>query len=224
MKAFIENSWCKFIFFNDRLCPINIVHFFRFILFSSVPRFRFSVSSRRISPSCAEIIRSVAYICGIYCHSVRTLHGAPTSPRRGLFATSSAIPGIVEGVYHCAAAIPCVPRRYPLSAFRAHIRTHIHIHTPHTYIHHTRIYHTTQPRARKHTYKDATFLLFVVATTEFVVAIYRRPTYIHTHVHTCPPPLFQPSTTVPGRSSKHRHHNGEYRVRIDFARTCREVD
>jgi len=130
------------------------------------------------------VIRSTAYICGIYCHSVLTLRGAPTSPRRGLFATSSAIPGIVEGVHHCAAAIPCAPRRYPLSVFE-HTQTHAHTCTG------------MQP----------IFLLFAVATTEFVVAVYRRPTYPHIHtqhththththtrMHTCPPPLFQPST------------------------------
>jgi len=126
------------------------------------------------------VIRSTAYICGIYCHSVRTLCGAPTSPRRGLFATSSAIPGIVEGVHHCAAAIPCAPRRYPLSVFE------------HTYT-----------DARIHVYSDATNLSPLRRSNHRVCGL-RLPsiddlpihTYTHTHtrVHTCPPPLFQPST------------------------------
>jgi hypothetical protein len=50
-----------------------------------------------------------------------------------LFATSSAVPGIVEGV-HCAAAIPvCAPRCYPLSdALQTHSRGRVCTHTrPH---------------------------------------------------------------------------------------------
>lgn len=157
-----------------------------------------SLRKDRISPSCTEVIRSTAYICGIYCHSVRTLRGVPTSPRRGLFATSSAIPGIVEGVHRCAAAIPCAPRRYPLSAFE------------HTY---------TKTHVRVHTKMRLTFLLFVVATAECAVAVYRRFPY-STHTHTC--------TRVRVSSLSAVHDRGEVpstdttTANIEFALTSRE--
>lgn len=105
----------------------------------------------------------------IYCHSVRdATHDAPTGPRRGLFATSSAIPGIVEGV-HCATVIPvCASRHYPLSdALEMHTCTR-DVHPP---------------------------LVPVPASLPFSPCLslrlpfYQRPTYadahIHARVHTC---------------------------------------
>lgn len=134
----------------------------------STSRFRLFVSSlrrNRISPSCAQVIRSTAYICEIYCHSVRTLRGAPTSPRRGLFATSSATPGMVEGVHHCAAAIPCAPRRYPLSAFK----------------------HTYTQRCT-HAYTHAANLP-PLRRGNRVCGCRLSTTYLHTRMHTCLPLL-----------------------------------
>lgn len=148
-----------------------IIHppFFLAPLVSLLSSFR--VSRRR--ENFAEVIRSVAYICGIYCHSVRTRRGAPASPRRGLFATSSAIPGIVEGV-HCAAAIPvCVPHRYPLSdALETHEQTH-----------------TDEPFSPSWGNPPSLRLPFYRRPTYVCEPMYTRA-YVYIYIHACRPPLF----------------------------------
>lgn len=74
----------------------------------------FAIGERkRISPSCS-VIRSAAYICGIYCHSVHARWPA----HEGACLRRRVLPGIVEEI-HC---VPGSSVRHTTIRFPAHSR------------------------------------------------------------------------------------------------------